>query len=48
MFSGLTDALTGEVAKLGRELIGTLSRSVVERAKAAVQSVGSNGKGYTV
>lgn len=48
VFSCLTDALSGEVAKLGRELVGTLSRAVVERAKSAIHSVGSPGKGYTV
>lgn len=48
VFSGLTDALTGELAKLGRELIGTLSRSVVEKAKSAIQSAGTPGKGYSV
>lgn len=48
VFAGLTDMLRGEVGRIGRELIGTLSRSVVERAKAAVHSVGENGKGYSV
>lgn len=47
VLSGLSTVLSGEVAKLGRELIGTLSRSMVERAKTAIQSTGRNGKGQT-
>lgn len=47
IFQGITDVLGGEVAKLGRELIGTVSRSVLERAKAAVSSP-PGGKNYTV
>lgn len=38
VFQALTDTVSGEVAKFGRELIGTLSRSMIERAKSAVQS----------
>lgn len=38
LFDTLTDSLTSEVVKVGRELIGTLSRSIVDRAKTAVSS----------
>jgi hypothetical protein len=48
LLSGLTTTLSGEVAKFGRELIGTLSRSMVERAKSAIQASGRTRNGYSV
>jgi len=49
LFQTLTTAATDEIMKVGRELIGSVSRSIIERAKTAVQS-GSLAKlkGYTV